>query len=60
MGIGRALLTALRLAKGGWWGGDPGKIMKAPADEVMQAVAYDEFVSDYERAIYDLNKERQL
>jgi hypothetical protein len=54
-----ALGISLRLAKAGWWQGDPGAIMRAPADEVMAAYQYDNFVADYERAVFDLNKEQR-
>lgn len=53
-----ALGIALKLAKAGWWQGDPGRIMNAPANEVMAAAQYENFVSEYERATFDLNKER--
>lgn len=42
------MILALRLANGSWWGGDPGAILRAPADEVMLAVQYENFKSDYE------------
>jgi hypothetical protein len=48
---------ALRLAKAGWWQGDPGKVLKAPSDEVMAAFQYENFLSEYERMTYELNKE---
>lgn len=54
-----ALGVSLRLAKGGWWQGDPGQIMKAPADEVLAALQYENFTVDYERAVYELNKDKQ-
>lgn len=53
-----ALVVALKLAKSGWWGGDPGKVMQAPADEVMAAAQYSNFVVDYENATFQLNKEK--
>lgn len=49
-------MVALRLAKGGWWGGDPGKILLAPADEVLNAVEYEQFKADFENAVIELNK----
>lgn len=49
---------ALKLAKAGWWQGDPGKILRAPADEVIGALSYEAFLSDYEQAVYDLSKEK--
>lgn len=50
---------ALRLAKGGWWNGDPGLIMKAPCDEVMAALRYEGFLSEYEGAVVDLNRDNR-
>ena len=51
-----ALGIALRLAKAGYWQGDPGRILKAPADEVMAALQYENFCGEYEHAAMDLNK----
>ena len=51
-----AVGVALRLAKAGLWGGDPEKILKAPAEMVMAALHYEVFTADYERAVYDLNR----
>lgn len=53
-----ALGVALRLAHAGYWGGDPGKILRQPADQVVAASQYEDFLADAERATYDLNKER--
>lgn len=47
---------ACQLAKAGWYGGDIGRIMRAPVDEVIAALRYDEFVVHYERAAYEINK----
>lgn len=52
------MYVALILAKSGWWGGDPGKVLNAPADEVMLALQFGSFRSDYERTYVDLNKEK--
>lgn len=52
-----ALGISLKLAKAGWWEGDPGKIMCAPADEVMAAAQYDNFVVEFEQAAIQLNRE---
>jgi hypothetical protein len=51
--------VALRLAKSGWWSGDPQKVLDAPISQVMAALQYDAFLSDYERAVYELNKEKR-
>ncbi len=53
-----ALGIALKLAKAGYWQGDIGRIMAAPAHEVMAVYQYETFVSEYERATFELNKER--
>ena len=50
-------LISLRLAKAGWWGGDPAKVKEAPVDEVMKALQYEQFVADYESAFMALNRE---
>ena len=41
-------MLALKLANDGWWGGVPGAILAAPADEVMIVVQYVKFKDDYE------------
>ena len=50
------MTIALRLAKGGWWGADPGAVMRAPADEVVLAVQYEDFKGEYESEMLRLNK----
>lgn len=50
------MVLALRLAKGGWYGGNPGKILKAPAEHVMLAIQYDDFVAKYEKEMMNLNR----
>jgi len=54
--VGTALGIALRLAKAGWWGGDPGRILEAPMDEVMAVAQYDQFLNDYESTVIEINK----
>ena len=56
MNAGMALSIALRLAKAGYWNGDPSRVLKAPAGEVLAAVQYENFCGEYERAIVELNK----
>lgn len=53
------MTIALRLAKAGWWQGDPGKVLRAPANEVMAAVHYENFLPEYENAIIELNRENR-
>ena len=52
-----ALGISLKLAKAGWWQGDPGRVMQAPADEVLAAAQFETFQSDYEQATIELNRE---
>lgn len=40
---------ALRLARAGYWGGDPDKVLAAPARAVLAALNYEQFLGDYER-----------
>jgi hypothetical protein len=49
-------VIALRLAKEGFWGGDPEKVLRARADHVVEAVQYLTFLGDYERAYVDMNR----
>ena len=50
------MVIALRLANGSWWGGNPGVILEAPADEVMLAIQYENFKSDYEQESLNMAK----
>lgn len=56
MKAGTAMLMALRLAKAGYWGGEPGRVLRAPTDEVIAAMQYENFCGDFERASYEMNK----
>jgi hypothetical protein len=47
---------ALRLAKNGWWDGDPEKILGTSADAVMKAIHFEDFCGDYESELVRLNK----
>lgn len=51
------MILALRLASGGWWGGSVGAVLKAPADEVMLAVHYEDFKSSYEAEMVRMARE---
>jgi hypothetical protein len=48
--------VALRLAKAGYGGGDPARILEMRADLVLAAVQYENFSREYEAAYIDLNK----
>ncbi len=45
---------ALRLAKAGYYGGDPAAVLDAPAPMVLQIMQFEEFTAEYEAACYDL------
>jgi len=49
-------LIALRLAKAGYYGGDPGAIKRAPVDDVLNVLSYDVFLSEYDSVEYEINK----
>ena len=51
------MMIALRLAKAGYAGGDPERVLKMRADIVLAAVQYEGFVNDYESAFIELNRE---
>ena len=48
--------VAIRLAKAGYFGGDPAEVMAAPVDIVEAIVSYEIFEAEFERAYIDLNK----
>lgn len=50
------MVIAVKLAKAGYYGGDPQAVLRAPADIVLAALQYEAFSSDYERTYMELNK----
>jgi len=51
------MMIALRLAKAGYAGGDPERVLKMRADMVISAIQYEAFINEYERAYIELNRE---
>jgi hypothetical protein len=51
-----ATLVACKLARAGYWGGDPGAIKRAPLDEVLAVADYEDFVGDYEKADWEMQQ----
>ncbi len=49
-------MICVRIAKGGYFGGDPGQVRKAPIDDVFRILDYENFLSDYEFTEYKLNE----
>lgn len=47
---------ALRLAKEGFWGGDPERVLRARADLVLEALQYVAMLPEYERAYIEMNR----
>jgi hypothetical protein len=47
----------MMLARAGWYWGDPGAVMRAPADEVVAAAQYETFINDYEATVIEINRE---
>ena len=53
------LTVALRVAKAGYFGGDPERVLNARVDLVMAALEYEAFTADYEREYIRINKGQQ-
>jgi hypothetical protein len=51
-----ALAVAIRLAKAGYAGGDPEKVLEMPVGTVVGIIHYEKFRDDYERAYLALNR----
>jgi hypothetical protein len=49
-------VIALRLARAGYWGGDPCAVKAAPVGEVLTALEYETFCGDYEAADYEMQR----
>ncbi len=49
----------MRLAKEGYFGGDPKAVLDAPVDSVQSILEYENFSSEYEKEYLFLNKEKE-
>lgn len=49
-------MIAVKLAKAGYYSGDPKAVLSAPTDIVMAAIQYEKFLTDYESTYMELNK----
>jgi hypothetical protein len=49
-------IIALKLAKAGYCGGDPERILMMRADFVIEALHYETFIHDYETTYYEMNR----
>lgn len=52
------MVIALRLAREGYGGGDPEKVMQMGADWVVMMAQYEQFRAELERTTFEMNKER--
>ena len=52
------MLVAMRLAKSGYYGGDPAKVLQARVDHVITTAEYEKFLSEYEEVFYELNRKK--
>jgi hypothetical protein len=53
------LFYACKLAKEGYYGGNPEAILRAPADVVINLIRYEQFVKEVEAAYQELNQGAQ-
>ncbi len=51
-----AMFYAIRLAKSGYYGGNPQAILRAPVDIVMNIINYEAFERDYEAEYIAMTK----
>lgn len=53
------MFVGMRLAKAGWLGGDPERIVNAPVDAVQRMLEYEFFEAEYQDRYLELNKPEQ-
>jgi hypothetical protein len=46
----------MRLAKAGYFNGDPSQALSAPVDIVLDTLEYERFHAEFEDAMYEMNK----
>jgi hypothetical protein len=52
-------VIALKLARAGYGGGDPERILNMRVDLVIEAAQYEQFCNDYESEYIELNTEKK-
>lgn len=52
-----AIFICVRVAKLGYYGGNPDKVKKAPVDTVMAILAYEKFELEYKETAEEINNE---
>lgn len=53
------MIVALRIAKAGFYQGDPEKVLNGRVDYVLATLEYNKFLSDYEDVFIELNKKEK-
>jgi hypothetical protein len=51
------LIIALKIAKMGYYGGNPENVLKARIDMVVSIMEYEKYTIDYENTYWELNKD---
>ena len=59
MFMGEFDLICLKIAKAGYWGGDPYKVSKATPDWIIKTLDYQNFCNDYEQQLHTLNRNNE-
>ena len=50
------MMVALKIAKLGYYSGDPEKVLNANVDHVLSILDYESFNNDFERVFSEINK----
>ncbi len=50
------MMVALRLAKAGYYGGDPGAVLAGRVDHILALIEFERFTIEYQDVEYELNK----
>ena len=50
------MIVALKVAKAGYYSGDPEKVLQAKVDHVMLIIEYEKFNDDYQDVYMEINK----
>jgi hypothetical protein len=53
------LSASLKVAKKGYYGGDPQKVREARLDDVLSILEYEGFLQDYEIVDYNINNPKR-
>lgn len=51
------MLVALKIAKSGYYNGDPANVLNAQVDHVLSVLEYEAFNTDFEKVYIEMNKE---